>query len=180
MVPYRLCFKSPGSYANCQNPENDPAVPLPGEDSARGVTFLANDSTVGQLTMRPHHPFWDSVLPDSPAHFDQFAARLVGQTDDATPTVTLEMTQGIDFSHYTDAQGHSVTWRTCLEPSTDVHEAFSGPMAFDPQGVPRAIAEDPATGLRDYYDFATYDQSTGFGLNDDGRCALTRHYPSPP
>ena len=23
-VPFRLCFKSPASYANCQNPENDP------------------------------------------------------------------------------------------------------------------------------------------------------------
>src|SRR4029078_8185026 len=113
--PFRLCFKSPATYANCQNPENDPAIAIPGEQSARGVSFVGNDSIVGQLTMLPDRPFWDSVLPDSPAHFDQFAARLVGepcvqahlppdvQPELATGAVTLEMTQGIDFAAYTDA-----------------------------------------------------------------------------
>ncbi len=50
------------------------------------------------------HPFWDSVLHDSPAHFDQYAARVVGQ-DAGTPTVTLEMTKGVDYTDYTDALG---------------------------------------------------------------------------
>ena len=152
------------------------------------MSFAANDSIVGQLTMRPDHPFWDSVLPESPAHFDQFAARLVGepdvqadiQPDGATGAVTLEMTQGSDFAAYSDAGGHALSWRSCLEPSTDAHDVFSGPMAFDAQAVPRATGDDPTTGLRDYYDFATYDQSTQWTLNDDGRCAVTRHYPSPP
>jgi len=184
VVPFRLCFKSPATYANCQNPENDPTLPVAGEQSARGVSFAANDSIVGQLTMRPDHPFWDSVLPDSPPHFDQLAARLVGEpdvpADDPTGAVTLEMTQGIDFAAYTDAGGHALSWRACLQAPTDAHDVFSGPMAFDPQTVPRAVAGDPSTGLRDYYDFATYDQSTQWTLNDDGRCAVTRHYPSPP
>jgi hypothetical protein len=33
--------------------------------------------------------------------------------------------------------------------------------------------------LRDYYDFATYDQGTQGHLNSDDLCAVERHYPSP-
>jgi hypothetical protein len=179
-VAFRFCFKSPATYANCQNPENDPGVGLPGEDSRRGVTFLADDSVIGQLTLRADAPFWDSVLRDSPAHFDQFAARALGQAGAGTPTVTLEMTEGVDFAAYTDALGNPVSWRNCLLPSSDVHDVFAGPMAFDAGSVPRATGGDPATGLRDYADFATYDQSTQWALNGDGLCAVGRHYPSPP
>jgi hypothetical protein len=177
-VNFRLCFKSPATFANCQNPENDPAVPLQGEDSQRGISFLADDSVTGQITMQPAQPFWDSVLPGSPAHFDQFAARAVGQG--GVPTVTLEMTQGVDFTAYTDAAGNPVSWRNCMPPPTDAHDAFSGPMAFDAEHVPQATDGDPATGLRDYYDFATYNQSTQWYLNDDGLCAVARTYASPP
>ena len=179
-VNFHLCFKSPATFANCQNPENDPAAPLAGEDSQRGIAFLADDSVTGQLTMRPDQPFWDSVLPGSPARFDQFAARVVGQDTGAVPIVTLEMTQGVDFAAYTDAQGNPIDWRDCMAPPTDVHDAFSGPMSFDAEDVPRATGGDPATGLRDYYDFATYNQSTQWYLNDDGLCAVARTYPSPP
>jgi hypothetical protein len=52
-------------------------------------------------------------------------------------------------------------------------------MAFDPQSVPHATGSNPSTGLRDYYDYATYDQSTQGHLNSDGLCAVERHYPSP-
>jgi hypothetical protein len=179
-VDFRLCFKSPATYANCQNPENDPATGLPGEDSQRGVAFSADDSIVGQLTMHTDAPFWDSLLRDSPAHFDQFAARVLGQPDAGTPTATLEMTQGVDYAAYTDALGNAVSWRNCLLPSSDVHDVFAGPMAFDAGSVPRATGGDPATGLRDYADFATYAQSTQWSLNEDGLCAVGRHYPSPP
>ncbi|HXJ23625.1 MAG TPA: hypothetical protein VMT03_25640 [Polyangia bacterium] len=179
-VSFHLCFKSPASFANCQNPENDPAAPLAGEDSQRGIAFLDSDSVTGQITMLPDQPFWDSVLPGSPAHFDQFAARVVGQAGQQTPTVTLEMTEGVDFAAYTDAQGNPISWRDCMPPPTDAHDAFSGPMAFDAEYVPRATNGDPATGLRDYYDFATYNQSTQWYLNEDGLCAVARNYPSPP
>ncbi len=179
-VDFRLCFKSPATFANCQNPENDPAAPLAGEDSQRGIAFLADDSVTGQLTMRPDQPFWDSVLPGSPAHFDQFAARVIGQGTAAIPTVTLEMTQGVDFAAYTDALGNPVAWRTCMAAPTDVHDAFYGPMSFDAEYVPRATGGDPATGLRDYYDFSTYNQSTQWYFNEDGLCAVARDYPSPP
>jgi hypothetical protein len=175
---FRLCFKSPAGYANCQNPENDPAAGVGGEDSQRGVALLPDDSVISQITMRPEQPFWDSVLRDSPAHFDQLAARVLGQA--GTPTATLEMTQGVDFAAYTDNLGNAVTWRSCLAVSDDAHDVFTGPMSFDPGNVPRATGGDPATGLRDYYDFATYNQSAQWYLNEDGLCAVARAYPSPP
>jgi hypothetical protein len=179
-VNFRLCFRSPATFANCQNPENDPAPALSGEDSQRGISFLADDSVTGQITMRVDQPFWDSVLPGSPAHFDQFAARAVGQNAATVPTVTLEMTQGVDFTAYTDDLGDPISWRNCMPPPTDAHDAFSGPMAFDAEGVPQATDGDPSTGLRDYYDFATYNQGSQWYLNEDGLCAVARNYPSPP
>ena len=54
-----------------------------------------------------------------------------------------------------------------------------GAMAFDPQSVPHATGSNACTGLRDYYDFATYNQSTQGHLNSDGLCYVARHYPSP-
>ncbi|HEY4105966.1 MAG TPA: hypothetical protein VGM44_18825, partial [Polyangiaceae bacterium] len=157
-VDFRLCFKSPTTYANCQNPDNDPAEPIAGEEHERGIAFVKGSSVIGQVTLHTDHPFWDSVLHDSPAHFDQFAARVVGQPDGSL--VTLEDTQGVDYTAYTDAAGNALNWRYCIEPPTDVHAKFTGPMRFDPESVPHAPGSDPSTGLRDYYDFATYDQST--------------------
>lgn len=178
-VNFHFCFKSPTSYGNCQNPDNDPAQAFPGEEHERGIAFLANESVIGQVTIHTDHPFWDSVLHDSPAHFDQFAARVVGQLDAGVPTVTLEMTQGVDYTAYTDALGNRLNWRYCMDSPTDVHPQFTGAMAFDPQSVPHATGNDPSTGLRDYYDYTTYDQSTQGHLNSDGLCAVERHYPSP-
>jgi hypothetical protein len=177
-VTFRLCFKSPTSYLNCQNPDNDPAKPLSDdEESERGIAMLHNSSVIAQVTLHTDHPFWDSVLHDSPAHFDQFAARAGASA--AGALVTLEDTIGADYTAYTDAQGKPLDWRYCVEPATDVHPKLVGAMRFDAHGVPNAIASDPGTGLRDYYDFATYDQSTQGHLNSDGLCFVRRNYPSP-
>lgn len=178
-VSFRLCFKSPTTYGNCQNPDNDPAQAFAGEEHERGIAFLGSQSVIGQVTIHTDHPFWDSVLHDSPAHFDQFAARVLGQQDGGTPTATLEMTQGVDYTAYTDALGSPVNWRYCIDPPIDVHDLLTGRMAFDPQSVAHATGGDPGTGLRDYYDFATYNQSTQGHLNSDGLCAVEHHYPSP-
>ena len=43
-----------------------------------GSSSRPTRSVVGQVTIHTDHPFWDSVLHDSPAHFDQFAARVAG------------------------------------------------------------------------------------------------------
>jgi len=176
-VNFRLCFKSPTTYLNCQNPDNDPADPFEGEEHQRGIAFLKGSSVVGQITMHTDHPFWDSVLHDSPAHFDQFAARAFDRGDGAT--VTLEDTIGVDYTAYTDSAGHALSWRYCIDPPTDVHPKFTGAMRFDPESVPHAPGSDPARGLRDYYDFATYNQSTQGHLNSDGLCYVQRSYPSP-
>ncbi len=176
-VNFKLCFKSPTTYSNCQNPDNDPAEPFDGEEHQRGIAFLKNASVIGQVTMHTDHPFWDSVLHDSPAHFDQFAARVSGQADGAL--VTLDDTVGVDYTAYTDAAGNPLNWRYCIAPPTDVHPKFTGAMRFDPQSVPHAPGTDPAQGLRDYYDFATYNQSTQGHLNSDGLCYVQRNYASP-
>ncbi len=178
-VNFNLCFKSPTTYVNCQNPDNDPAMAFPNEEHERGIAFKSSQSVVGQVTIHTDHPFWDSVLHDSPAHFDQFAARVVGQDAGGTPTVTVEMTKGVDYTAYTDALGNALKWRYCIAPPTDVHPQFNGAMAFDPQSVPHCTGSDPATGLCDYHDFTTYDQSTQGHLNSDGLCFVKRNYPSP-
>ena len=177
-VSFHLCFKSPTSYLNCQNPDNDPAGAISSaEEHQRGIAFLSNASVIGQVTMHTDHPFWDSVLHDSPAHFDQFAARAVDAGQGAS--VTLEDTQGVDYTAYTDAKGKPVSWRYCVDPPPAVHPKFVGAMSFDSHGVPAAPGSDPSLGLRDYYDFTTYNQSTQGHLNSDGLCYVKRNYPSP-
>src|SRR6185312_14970756 len=68
-VPFRFCFKSPTSYVNCQNPDNG-GEPLAGEEAQRGIYFQNGSSVIAQVTIHLDHPFWDSVLHDTPAHFD--------------------------------------------------------------------------------------------------------------
>jgi hypothetical protein len=117
-------------------------------------------------------------LHGSPAHFDPFAARAAAGDGDSA-TVTLEHTKGVDYTAYRDALGKAVDWRYCSDPPTDTHPKLTGAMAFDPQSVPHAIGNDPKTGLRDYYDFTTYNQSTQGHLNADGLCFVRRNYDSP-
>jgi hypothetical protein len=179
-VPFHLCFKSPTSYVNCQNPDNDPAKALAGEEHQRGIYFKKDMSIVAQVTVHTDHPFWDSVLHDSPAHFDQFAARVAGQGQSGVfPTVTTDLTAPVDYTAYQDAMGHALGWRYCIAPPTDVHAELVGPMAFDAQSVPHTAGTDGCAGLRNYADFATYNQSTQGHLNSDGLCFVDRHYPSP-
>jgi hypothetical protein len=179
-VPFHLCFKSPTTYVNCQNPDNDPAAALNGEEHQRGIYFKKDMSVVAQVTLHTDHPFWDSVLHDTPAHFDQYAARVAGQGQNGVfPTVTTDLTQGVDYTAYKDAMGHALNWRYCIAPPTDVHPQLVGPMAFDAQSVPHAAGTDGCAGLRNYYDFSTYNQSTQGHLNSDGLCYVARHYPSP-
>jgi hypothetical protein len=99
--------------------------------------------------------------------------------DGGTPTVTLEGTKGVDYTAYTDALGNALDYRYCIEPPTDAHAKFVGAMRFAPGAVPHSTDGRAATGLRDYYDFSTYDQSTQGHLNADGLCYVHRRYPSP-
>ena len=95
----------------------------------------------------------------------------------AYPTVTLEMTKGVDFSAVHRRAGerrwHGATaWRR----PTDVHAPFIGTDGVrSAERAARRPATDAAAGLRDYYDFATYNQSTQGHLNADGLCCVVPH-----
>ena len=126
------------------------------------------------MTVHSDHPFWESFVHDSPAHFDMLAAQHVGE---ATPTVLLEETKGVDPTAITDKDGHPVLWRTC--DAKAYSPPGKGQMSFDTLGIPVNPKGDPATSIRDLYDYMTYNQSTQGHLNSDGLCFVDRHYPSP-
>ena len=146
--PFHLCFKSPTTYVNCQNPDNDPAMALRGRGARARDRLQDQPSVVGQVTIHTDHPFWDSVLHDSPAHFDQFAARVAGmgrrRRERDVPTVTLEMTEGVNYRAYTDALGNQLPWRYCIAPPTDVHSSSSGRWCSTRRTSPGAGSERTA------------------------------------
>ena len=193
-VNFDLCFKpadsgslKPGdpetSWINCDNQDNDPAPALNGEPHERGIAFVSNNYSIGEVTFHTDHPFWESTKHDTPARFDQFAAQLVGvTTDGGVPTVHLTDVTGVDYTGFKDKQGNALPWRTC-DPNYQNPNGGSrvGQMNFDPVHVPHCTGGDRSTGLCDYYDFSKYDQSTqGHWNGADGLCFVQRHYPSPP
>jgi hypothetical protein len=175
VVKFRLAFKAPTSYINAQNPENDPADPLPGEEHERGIKITASASTIAQTTFHLDHAFWESFVHDSPAHFDQFAAHYVGATE--VPTAKLEDFVGAGFTPVTDANGTPVPWRWCYQAP---QPQPTGALTFDTLSVPVNPAGDPAASIRDFVDYTLYNHSTWGHLNSDGLSFVQRHYPSPP
>jgi hypothetical protein len=193
-VDFDLCFRPraqlpPGtvetSYVNCDNQDNDPGPPLNAEPHQRGIAFKANTYVVGEVTFHTDHPFWESTLHDTPAHFDQFAAQAVGVDAGGGnhPLVHFEDTLGIDYRAFTDKQGAPLPWRIC-DPNYQNPNGGSrvGQMGFEPRGVsPTCTNMDPSTGFCDYLDFSKYDQSTqGHWNGADSLCFVQRNYPSPP
>ena len=175
-VNFRLGFATPTTYTNCQNPDNDPAMALGDEEHERGVQVKANDTTIAQVTFHTDHPFWESFTHDTPAHFDQLAA-LAQKQSDGTYLVTLDNTKGVDYTAFKDPQGNPLPWRACdadyMPPNTNAQ------MGFDSLSIPHNPTGDPASVMRDYFDYMRYDQSTQGHLNSDGLCYVNRHYPSP-
>jgi hypothetical protein len=207
VVNFSFCFKSPTDYLNCDNQEIM-GTPFGSEPHPRGVVFRPNTYETGEVTFHTDHPFWESVIHDTPPHFDQFAARvalpggpdggsvaeaspseggmggIASVGDGGAPTVTLDDVVGVDYLKYSDEFGNPVEWRSCVKDSTGMqYGKSSGRMSFDSQSVPKAPpGPNPTTaGLRDYYDYSTYDQSTqGHWNGSDGLCFVQRRYPSPP
>ncbi len=175
VVDFKLGFKSPTSYFNCQNPESDQTKHLGSEEYQRGVVVKANEPVTAQITLHLDHPFWESFLHDSPAHFDHIAARYVGAT--GTPMAQLEDLIGVDPKAIKDKDGNNLPWRTCVKDYTPPN---AGTMGFDPGSIPVDAAGEPTKAIRDMYEFATYNQSTQGHLNADGLCYVTRNYDSPP
>jgi hypothetical protein len=177
VVNFKLGFKSPTTYVNCQNPDNDPAKPLGKDEHERGVVIKANQPVTAQLTVHTDHPFWESFVHDSPAHFDMIAAQYAGAM--GTPTAVLEDVVGIDPTAITDQKKNPVPWRTCSSFYTPPGKV-GAQMGFDTQGVPVNPMGDPSKSIHDLYDFMTYNQSTQGHLNSDGLCFVKRGYASPP
>jgi hypothetical protein len=175
VVNFRLGFTTPTTYVNCQNPDNAPATAFPGEEQQRGVAVKQNATTIVQTTFHTDHPFWDSFLHDSPAHFDQIAAQYVGVS---SPTATVEDMAAVKTfaDGFKDKDGAALPWRSCL-PTYTPPDASA--MHFDVQGrTVNTTATAPGAYLRDYRDYMTFNQSTFGHLNSDGLCFVKRNYPS--
>jgi hypothetical protein len=175
-VLFRLGFASPTTYVNCQNPDNDPAQALGTEEHQRGIQVKPNQTTIAQVTVHTDHPFWESFVHDSPAHFDPLAA-LAKKDANSNFTVELSDTVGVDYTAFR-LGSDPLPWRSCL--STYTPPNTNAQMGFDSLTVPHDPKGDPATSMRDYADYLTYNQSTQGHLNSDGLCFVERHYPSPP
>jgi hypothetical protein len=175
-VDFRLGFKSPVAYHNCQNPDNDPAKALGEEEHERGVQVSGNQTVVAQITVHTDHPFWESLTHDTPAHFDQLAALAVKDAQ-GNYRVTMDDTKGVDYTAFQFGT-QPLPWRACAPDYVPPNDNLQ--MGFDSLNVPHNRAGDPATAMRDYQDYMTYNQSTQGHLNSDGLCFVERKYPSPP
>ncbi len=177
VVKFRMGFKSPTTYVNCQNPDNDPADPFGNEEHQRGVQIKPNAVTIAQVTLHTDHPFWESIEHDAPAHFDQLAAYAKKDANNDYVVTTNDLA-GVNFTSFKDAAGNALPWRSCVATYTPPNTSMS--MNFDTQGVPYNPTANPTQALRDYVDYMTYNQSTQGHLNSDGLCFVKRSYSSPP
>lgn len=175
-VDFRFGFATPTTYSNCQNPDNDPAKPLTGEEHERGIQISSSQTTVAQVTFHTDHPFWESFIHDTPPHFDQLAALAKKQSDNSY-LVTLENTRGVNYTAFKDPAGKPLPWRSCDSGYTPPNA--NKQMGFDSLSIPYSPSGDPATSMRDYFDYMRYNQSTQGHLNSDGLCFVKRSYPSP-
>lgn len=171
-VQFSFGFKAPVEFKNCENPELFPV-------GSRGVQTQASAETVTQITFHLDHPFWESLAEDSPLRFDAIAARksVASGAGPASASLSQDDVVGLDFQGFKDAQGTAIPWRTC-GPALP-NERTQGSVAYDPAGVP-VNPSGGAAGLKDLYDYMTYNLSTFGHLNNDGLCFPARKYASPP
>jgi hypothetical protein len=174
-VNFHLGFKSPTTYVNCMNPDNDPAKGVGGEEHQRGVQVKQNQTVVAQVTVHTDHPFWESFTHDTPPHFDQMAA--LAQTDGGVSTFTMSNAVGVNYTAFSFGN-LPLPWRACL--STYSPPNTNPQMGFDSLTIPYNPSGSAASAMRDYADYLVYNQSTQGHLNSDGLCFVQRHYPSPP
>jgi hypothetical protein len=175
-LPFQMGFSTPTDYVNCQNGTDLAGAGVDGEDHPRGVQFLTTGQIIAQVTIHMDHPFWESFAENAPLHWDNIAAQYLGVT---SPVAHTEDMKGVNFTAFTDKAGTPIPWRTC-DPGYYMPSG-TGQLGFDPLHVAVTIGgTNPATGLRDYYDYIRYSQSTQGHLNSQGLCYIDRQYPSPP
>ena len=173
-VPFRLAFRTPTSFVNCQNQENQGAA-FEDEEYQRGVAVPANTDALAQITLHLEHVWFSSTTHDPALRFDQLAGRLVGKPEGSV--VTLEDLVGLDPTAFVDAEGAPLPFRSCDGSALPVGTQ----LRFDSGSVPVDPGGKPSAALRDYRDFAQYVQSTQGHLNGgEGLCFVQRRYPSPP
>jgi len=176
-IKFKLGFKTPTTYMNCVNPD----LPGPGigsEEHPRGVQASLDDQIIAQLTFRTEQLFWENYDSQQvPLHFDQFAA-VAREGLDHSWSVTLERTV---LENYT---AFPVPWRFCSPDLTGYAPPDSNPRMDFEQGrlYNPALTQSlsSTTAYRDYYDLASHIQSAQGYLNARGRCAIQRHFSSPP
>ncbi|MEJ7733354.1 MAG: hypothetical protein WKG00_29680 [Polyangiaceae bacterium] len=173
-VPFKLGFKTPTSYLNCQNQDNDGDA-FADEEYQRGIAVPENQAATAQMTLHLEHAFYGDVEHEPAIWFTQMAAQLVGQ-----PAGTAVMTEdlvGIDPTAITDGAGASLPWRVCDGSALPA----SDQMGFETGTVPVDPSKPAGEALRDYYDYTSYVLSTLGHLNGgEGLCYVKRNYPSPP
>ena len=156
-VDFRLGFRSPTRYLNCQNPDNQSATPFGGEEYQRGLYVFGNKTAIAQVTIHTDHPFWDGTAHDSAAHFDSFAARYTGSV--GTPTAIVEDYASVDYTDFADAQGAGLPWRNC------VGAAFA-----PPDDLSMHFSNTAGVKLANFAEFIRFNQRTQGHLNSDGLC----------
>jgi hypothetical protein len=167
-VKFRLGFKTPTRYQNCQNTDLR-GKPFDGEEAQRGVQV--SGPTTAQITLHVDHPFWNTVDHDAAElYFDQMAAA-------ASPDgmLVIDDLSALDFTSFEDRSGAALPWRSCVADKRvkpGVRKFDSGSVPVDPSGA-------PSSALRSYADYVTYQQSTQGHLNADGLCAVERQFASP-
>lgn len=178
-LPFELGFSTPTNYVNCQNGNPQGGTAIGGEDNPRGLQSRANQSVIAQVTVHMDHPFWDSFAENSPVHWDQIAAQYLGVS--GTPTARIEDLKGVPFDGFTDHSGAPIPWHNCS--GTYFTEPGNGQMFFDTLSVEQdpggACVAGNCPGIRDYYDYIRYTQSTQGHLNSQGLCFIDRQYPAP-
>lgn len=173
-VPFRLAFRTPASFVNCQNQDNQGDA-FPDEEYQRGVAVTGRGDALAQITLHLEHFLFSATVHDPSLRFDQLAARLVGKPEGSE--VTLDDLVGVDPSAFVDGEGTALPSRSC-----DGSPLPAGAqLRFDTGPVPLDPGAEPGEALRDYRDFIQYVQSTQGHLNGgEGLCFVERHYPSPP
>jgi hypothetical protein len=184
-VIFKLGFKTPTRYVNCQNPDL-PGGGIGSEEHPRGVKAVSASETVVQLTVRADQLFWENYDgTDAPLHFDQFAVAARPPVGGGTGPFRLDAAEnlvrrgGILTQNYT---AFAVPWRSCspsvyTPPDQNTRMGFQHRLYYDPS-LPTSLSSTES--YRDYYDLASHIQSGQGYLGARGRCAVQRQFPSRP
>jgi hypothetical protein len=164
-VKFKLGFKNPSSYINCQNTDLNQ---LPSQEYPHGVQASADKVTTVQITIHTDHAFWSKLnIEGTELHFDPIAANAstYGTVNAAPGTVTIEDLANVDVTGFKAKNGDVLPGRSLVTG----YDAPSGQLTFDPNGTTFATANSFASYL-------AYSASSGNHLNEDGKCTVKNNF----